>query len=501
MGETVLEARGIHKRFPGVHALKGVSLAIARGEIHGLVGKNGAGKSTLISLIAGLQQPDEGTIAVGNEVTHGLTVARAMHLGIRVVLQEPQLVPTLSIAENVLSSALPRTRLGFVDWRAMRSRARELLARFELDLDVDAPADSLTVGQQQQLDIARALSSNASLIILDEPTAALNATEKATLFRFVRSLRGHATFIYISHYLDEVFELCDRVTVLRDGGVVATREIGALTAAGLTELIVGQGVTFVQSAGHARQEPALVVRRASSAGAFRDVDLAVRAGEIVGITGLAGSGKSELAQAIFGLRRLDAGTVEIGGVPARIAAPADALRLGLGYLPEDRRRYGLVPIFSVAANIALASTRRIIGPLGFLSARRERRLADEYRRALSIATPSLEQQVQFLSGGNQQKVVVSKLLAARPRVLLLDDPGRGVDVGAKAEIFAIVDRLSSEGMAIVISSDEVSELMTLADRILVMNDGRITHTFGRGEATQQQIVLAAEGSAGGKDAR
>jgi ABC-type sugar transport system ATPase subunit len=351
------------------------------------------------------------------------------------------------------------------------------------------------------IEIVRALSSDASIIILDEPTAALTAREKATLFRFISSLRGKATFIYISHYLEEVFEICERVTVLRDGESIGTYPVGELTPARLTQLIIGQDVHFVESPGHATPEVVLAVRGATRHGVFSDVSFNVRRGEILGITGLAGSGKSELARAIFGLEPLDEGTVLVEGQRAHITAPADALALGVAYLPEDRRRYGLVPIFSVGTNIALAAEQRVRSPLGFLSRRKERQLGNEYVRALGIVTPSLDQQVQFLSGGNQQKVVISKLLALKPRVLLLDDPGRGVDVGAKAEIFAIVERLSREGMVIGMISDEVPELLTLCDRILVMNRGRVTHEFWRGEVTYHDIVLAAEGAAEGGIAR
>jgi ABC-type sugar transport system ATPase subunit len=347
------------------------------------------------------------------------------------------------------------------------------------------------------VEIVRALSSNASIIVLDEPTAALTAREKGILFGFIQSLRGRATFIYISHYLEEVFEVCERVTVLRDGESVGTYQVGELTPAHLTQLIIGQDVHFVQSPGHSAPEVVLSVRGVTRRGAFDAVSFDVRRGEILGITGLTGSGKSELARAIFGLEPLDGGTVLVGGQPAHITAPADALALGVAYLPEDRRRYGLVPIFSVSTNIALAAERRVLGPLGFLSRRKERLLGEEYVGALGIVTPSLDQQVQFLSGGNQQKVVVSKLLALQPRVLLLDDPARGVDVGAKAEIFAIIERLSRAGMVIVMISDEVLELLTLCERILVMNRGRVTHEFWRGQATYREIVLAMEGATDG----
>ncbi len=495
-----VEMCNIVKRFPGILALDHVDFRVRRGEIHGLVGKNGAGKSTLMHVLTGLYPADEGEIRIGGKLVAPMTPERARKAGIAIVPQHVQLVPGLSIAENIFAGRPPTTRAGFVDWKRMYHEAAERLAQFDVHLDVTRLVEGLTVAERQMIGIAKALFADASVIILDEPTAPLPKDDVKLLFDFVRRQRARGvSFIYISHYLEEVFELCDRVTVLRDGRVVGDYAVNELDQAALVRLISGQNIGRFGREDQERRvgPPVLVIDGLSSPGRYDNVHLKLHAGEIVGITGLEGSGKSELARGLFGLDPIGKGRIFLDGQPYMVHAPHEALARGVAYLPRDRHGMGIVGPRSVKENISLAVLRRILSFLGFIREADEVALARHYIDALGIVVSSLNQPVELLSGGNQQKVVFAKLAATRPKVLLLDEPTQGVDVQAKVEILRIIDDLARQGVAIAVISDEVNELLDICDRIVVMYRGAITAEFtvGEAETTPERILLAIEGEA------
>jgi ABC-type sugar transport system ATPase subunit len=496
---NVVEMRDIVKTFPGVRALDGVSFAVRQGEIHALVGKNGAGKSTLMQILNGLYPQDAGEIVVRGEAIERMTTARAKEAGIALVAQHARFVPALSIAENIFSGALPRGRAGFVDWRTLNREASERLRRFGLQIDVRRRMEAVSVAERQMIEIARALFADATVVILDEPTAPLPKHEVQVLFEFVRRQRAAgASFIYISHYLEEVFALTDRVTVLRNGQLVGTVATAELSQPDLVRMISGADVerfTRPSRAAAGNSKPVLEIAGLSRSGVYEDVSLILHAGEVVGLTGLEGAGNGALARSLFGLEPLGTGRVLLDGKPFAAAHPAAALRRGLAYLPRDRHGLGIVGIRSVRDNVSLSVLERLAGPLGFISGAKERALVQKYIDALGIKTPGMGQAVENLSGGNQQKVVVAKLAATQPRVLLLDEPTQGVDVQAKVEILRIVDDLTRSGVAVAIVSDELGELTDMCDRILVFYRGRVVREFRKGvdDLTPARILDAIEG--------
>jgi ABC-type sugar transport system ATPase subunit len=500
----IVEMRDIVKRFPGVLALDHVDFVVQPGEIHALVGKNGAGKSTLMHILTGLYPPDEGEIRVRGERIEGMTTARARDAGIALVAQHARFVPALSIAENISSGALPTSRGGFVDWKTLNADASERLARFGLHIDVRRRMEAVSVAERQMIEIARALFADASVIILDEPTAPLPKHEVQLLFRFVRRQRDRgASFIYISHYLEEVFALTDRVTVLRNGrnaGVFAT---AGLAQSDLVRAISGAAVErFRRTSRSSPGKPVLEITGLTRPGVYEDLDLTLHEGEVVGLTGLEGSGNGALARGLFGLEPAGTGEITLDGKPYSARQPARALAQGLAYLPRDRHGLGIVAIRSVGDNITLSVLDRLRNALGFVSSRKQTGLVDRFIRSLGIKTPSADQPVEFLSGGNQQKVVVAKLVATEPRVLLLDEPTQGVDVQAKVEILRIVDELTTRGVAVAIVSDELNELIDMSDRILVFYRGRIVREFRQGDPamTASEILNAIEGGTEAADA-
>ncbi len=494
-GPPLLELRSLSKQFPGVLALDNVSLNVNEGEIHGLVGKNGAGKSTLVNIIMGLIEPTNGEIVIKGIKLEHVTPQRAITSGIAFLPQESKLVPALTVAENLFCGKPPIGRFGFVDWRRMTSDAEDLLQRIGLDIGVRRVAESLSVGEQQMVGIAKALFGGARLVILDEPTAALNRREVEVLFHFMRSLRDRGvSFIYISHFLTEVFDVCDRVTVLRNGRRVTTSLTSQLTENELARLMVGRDVVLGARSPVPVGQVELEVDGLSDGETFRGVSFQVRSGEILGITGLMGSGKTELAEAIFGLRPISAGHIKLsGGRTKQVMSPREALHLGVAYLPEDRRRFGILPNLSVAENITVSVLSRLLGDFGLVRPSAQRELAHQYVERLEIATPSVQKEIAQLSGGNQQKSIVAKLLATRPHVLILGEPTRGIDIGAKAEIFRIIDDLTAEGLAVLIISDEIHELLAICDRVLVMFQGEIVREFARGESGPDVVLVASEG--------
>lgn len=491
-----VELRGIIKDFPGVRALDDVSFTVAPGEIHALVGKNGAGKSTLMHILTGLYAPDSGEILFRGKPHDRLTTAAAKAAGIAIVSQHAKYVPGLSIAENIFAGTLPLTRGGFIDWARMKREAATRLERFGLDLDVTRRMEETSVAERQMIEIARALFTDARVVILDEPTAPLPKHDVTRLFGFVRRLRDEgASFIYISHYLEEIFDVADRVTVMRNGRVTGTANIADITQPDLIRLISGVDVERYRRPPAAAGAAVLELRGLSRPGHYSDVDISFRSGEIVGLTGLEGSGPGTLVRGLFGLEPQGQGRMLIDGKPYAAESPVAALRQRLAYLPRDRHELGIIGIRSVRDNISLSILAGLQSMLGLIDAGREDALVRDYIAHLGIKTPSARTHVENLSGGNQQKVVVAKLAATEPRMLFLDEPTQGVDVEAKVEILRIIDDLSKRGVAVGVVSDELSELMDICDRIIVFYRGRIVREFrkGKDEITTGKLLAAIEG--------
>ena len=491
----VAELRGVKKSFGGVHALRGVDLTIAPRQVHSLVGENGAGKSTLVRILGGIHQPDEGQVVVDGEERRLSGPADAKALGIAIIHQEPALFPDLDIAENIFMGRQPRDRYRRIDWRQMYDEVRELLASLGVALEPRTPVQGLSVADQQLVEIAKALSLEARIVVMDEPTAALSSREVERLFGIVRDLRERGVaVVYISHRLDEVFELSDTITVLRDGAHVITADASEFDNAALIRHMVGRdlGELFPKEPAEIGA-PLLEVRGLTRSGVFSDVSFELRRGEILGFAGLVGAGRSEVARGIFGVDKLDYGEVRIDGQPVRIRSAADAVRAGLAYVPEDRQHQGLVLEMPIDQNATLPSLSRLASRLKLVSRKRERALAEEFTNELQVKAGSLDLPVGTLSGGNQQKVVLAKWLATNPRVLILDEPTRGIDVGTKAEVHRIISHLAAQGIAIVLISSELPEVLAMSDRIVVMHEGRVTGLFGRDEADQETIMRAATG--------
>lgn len=495
-GETpFLRMIGIHKAYPGVQALADVSFAVQCAEIHGLVGKNGAGKSTLMSVLVGVTEPDSGSVEINGDHLRSITPEIMLNAGIAYVPQHVRMLKTLTVAENMLVGALPKNRLGLVNWKAVYAEAEARLQKVGLRLDVHQRVEGLSVAQQTLLAIAKAMFSNARLIILDEPTAALSRPEINLLFGFIRTLKQQGVaFIYISHHLEEVFEICDTVTVMRDGRVVDTRPVASINTAGLIQLMVGEVVKQYERSSAIQAEEAFRIENLSRRGRYEKINLTLKRGEVVGLSGLQGSGVDNLALALFGLERKGVGTITVNNNPLTASNPKDAFEQGVAYLPQDRHRYGLVGVRSVRENVTYSILDELVALLGIVPRSKEREVTAHYIEQLGIATPTQEQRIQLLSGGNQQKVVFAKLAATKPAVLILHEPTQGVDVRAKVDIFRIIDDLSQQGVAILIISSEVRELIGLCDRILVMYKGCITHEFERSSAAPEEILLAIEGA-------
>lgn len=497
MKPPVIALNGIAKRFPGVVALDDVSLNVGRGEVLGLVGENGAGKSTLMKILAGAYQADQGTIEIEGEPVARPTPQRMLGLGIAVIYQEMMQASHLTVAENVSLGRLPRKRFGLVDWAAARRSSAATMCRLGFGVDPDARIDSLSVAQRQMVEIAGALSRNARLVILDEPSAVLGGAELERLFAVIRQLAAEGVaFIYISHRLKEVFEICGRVTVLRDGAVVGTRDIGAVDEATLIRMMVGRQLSDIYPARTRRAggETVLGVRGLTRPGVLHGIDLDVTRGEILGICGMAGSGRTELLRALAGAdaARTDSYAAMRGGRPP--ASPREAIRRGIVLLPEDRKTAGCFLPQSVAFNISIARLAPVVRR-GLISESREQRLVAELVRRLGIRTPGLAAPIRNLSGGNQQKCLIARSLNADCSILLIDEPTRGVDVGAKREIYQLLAELADQhGAAIVMVSSELPEILGLSDRILVMRDGRVAARFERGEASEERILAAAVAS-------
>ena len=498
--DVLLQAIGISKSFPGVKALDDVSITVRRGRLKALIGENGAGKSTMMNILAGVFPPDAGQIILEGKPVSFSNTREAQTAGISIIFQELNLVPDFSVAENIFIGREPLNQLGLVDYPRMNREAKALLKELDLEVDPRTPVMRLRVGAQQVVEIAKAISFKSRVIIMDEPTSAITEHEIKVLFRLIRRLKQSGVgIIYITHKLDELPEIADDVTVFRDGRLVGTREFCSVTRDEMIRMMVGRELAelFPKTTAPTGEEVLRVrnlsLQHAERPGDFvvKDVSFTVRRGEVLGIFGLMGAGRTELVQAIFGLYpRTMTGEIQIEGRPLEINSPKQAMDAGLALAPEDRKAEGLVLGMSVAANTTLSCLRKT-ERMGLLQPQLERELVGNYVARLQVKTPSLNQAVVNLSGGNQQKVVLAKWLATEPKVLLLDEPTRGIDVNAKKEIYTLIDELARSGLGVVMVSSELPEILGIADRIMVLCEGRKTAEFKRGEATEEMIVKAA----------
>lgn len=491
----VLVMRGITKSYPGVKALKGVDFDLLPGEVHALVGENGAGKSTLMKVLAGAEPRDGGELTVNGKTVDALTPAGAQELGIAIIYQEFNLVPHMSIAENIFLGREPKAALpGFVNYGVMNGEAEALLKRLKVDLDPRREVASLAIADQQMVEIAKALSQEARIIVMDEPSAALTEHELDALFDLIRGLRAEGrSIVYISHRLEEVFVIADRITVMRDGEEVSTRPTSDVTRDSLIRDMVGREMTetFPTRAPEIGA-PMLEVKGLRREGVLKDINLTVRKGEIVGLAGLVGAGRTELARCIFGADRSDAGEIVLEGKTVRVRSPRDAIANGIGLVTEDRKQQGLVLGMAVRENTTLANLQSLTS-LGFVQGGRERTVSTKYIKDLAIKTPSGEQTVRNLSGGNQQKVVLAKWLFTESKLLIFDEPTRGIDVGAKYEIYLLMHELAAKGNGILMISSELPEILGMSDRVVVMHEGRIAGELPREKATSEAVMHLATG--------
>ena len=493
---SFLTFSGITKRFPGVLALDGVSFAVERGTCHALIGENGAGKSTLGKILAGVYTADSGQLLRDGQPIAPHSPLAARQLGIAMVHQELAFCPNLSVAENLSLGDLPR-RAGFVDRAALRARARAMLATIGAEIDPDTLIGTLSTGREQLVQIAAAVGTGAQIIVMDEPTSSLSAAETADLFRLIRVLKGRGlTLIYVSHRMDELFALCDNITVLRDGRHIATESIAATTPARVVTQMIGREL-IAQTPAHLTRELGTVrleINALASPGKFSDIALSVRAGEIVGLAGIVGAGRSEVVQAVFGLDPEATGAIRIHDRLLPLGSVEHALEAGVGLVPEDRKRQGLVLGLNCRENTALASLPRL-STFGWMRRSTERSLAERYAKRLRLKTPSIDALTAGLSGGNQQKIALAKWLARDCDVLLIDEPTRGVDVGAKAEIYQLLDELACEGKALLVVSSELPELIGLCRRILVMREGRLAGEVPRADFSEAALMRLMAGVA------
>lgn len=492
MPEAFLEMRHITKDFPGVRALDDVSLSVSRGEIRALVGENGAGKSTLIKILSGAYRADRGEIWLEGQKADYQGPLEALERGIVAIYQEFNLVPQLNVAENIMLGQVPR-RWGAIDSAEMHRRADEVLNRLGVQLDTYLAASELSVAQQQIVEIAKALARKLRILIMDEPTAALSGTEVEALFNVIRTLKSQGvTVLYISHRLAEIFEIADSVTVLKDGKLVDTKPIGVVTDSDVVRMMIGRQLAdYYPPKDTATDEVVLRVRNLSLGNVLHDVNLDVHRGEILGVAGLEGQGQRELVRAIIGAIHRDGGEIYRNGRLVRIETPLDALKAGIGFIPDDRKEEGLLLVRPVRENIALPSLRERLRGLVFVDEKRERSLVNELIEALDIRLTSWSQVARNLSGGNQQKVVVAKWLGTQPEVLIVSEPTQGIDVGSKSEIHHIMRDLARKGVGILMVSSEMPEILGMSDRVVVMAEGRIVAELTSEEATEEAIMAAA----------
>ena len=496
MSEFVLQMCNVTKRFPGVLALNNVSFDLRPREVHCLLGENGAGKSTLMKILAGAQPMDSGEILLSGTPVTIQSPHHAQELGISMIYQEFNLSPYLSVAENIFLGREPRIgNSPFINWKKMYRDAEEILTRIRVQLDVRKPVNECSVAQQQMVEIAKAISFNARIIVMDEPSATLTDHELRALFDLINTLRRQEIgIIYISHRLEEIFEIGDRVTVMRDGEYVGTQKACDLTREDIIRMMVGRELKDEFPKELFERGPEIIrASKLTRQGVFKDISFAINRGEIVGLTGLVGAGRTEVVRALFGADHLDSGEIWLNGNSIKVRSPQDAIRQGIGLLTEDRKGQGLVLGMSIRENTTLANLKELVKGL-FIDSRKERAVTEKYIKELQIKTPSAEQLAQNLSGGNQQKVVLAKWLFTDSKVLIFDEPTRGIDVGAKVEIYKLMNELARKGVAILMISSELPEVLGMCDRILVMHEGRIAGELARGEATQEAIMHLATGA-------
>lgn len=501
----ILVMRDIKKAFPGVQALDGVDLIVKPGEVMALVGENGAGKSTLIKILAGVHLQDEGEIEINHELVSITDPRHSQQLGVAVIYQELNLAEHVSVAENIFVGREFRNRLGFINYPMMYAKTQEWLDTLQINVDPRTEIRRLSIARKQMVEIAKALSLDARIIVMDEPTSSLpsamtNPNEKnevEVLLNLIQQLRDQGkAIIYISHRMEEVFRISDRITVLRDGKLVGVRETRQTTPDEVVSMMVGRNLEDLYGEPEDRipGEKVLEVRGLKRHGESETYDFEVRAGEILGVAGLIGSGRTEMMRALFGADKSDAGEVTVNGRSIQIRTPEDAIRAGIGYLPEDRKLQGLFLKKAISANMTAANLETI-SRNGFLNARAEKEISMKYVEQLNIRTPSIEQLAKNLSGGNQQKVVLAKWLSVQPKVLILDEPTRGIDVGAKVEIYSLMRELARQGIAVVMISSELPEVLGMSDRIIILREGKLVGELTRGVATEEKIMALATGIA------
>jgi rhamnose transport system ATP-binding protein len=490
----VIEITGVSKRFDATQALSDVSLALFPGEVHSLVGENGAGKSTLIKIMTGIHPADSGEMALDGEPFAPRNSAEAQRRGVAAIYQEPSVFPDLSVAENIFIGHQDQGVV--VDWGSMHEEAARLLSKLDIDIDPRLPAAGLTVAGQQAVEIAKAISLDVRVLIMDEPTAALSAHEVDRLFRQVRSLKeSGVAVLFITHRLEELFAISDRISVFRDGRHISTRPVSEVSEDSLVREMVGRDPSdFFARGEHPEGEVVMKVEGLGRSGVFSEVSFELRRGEVLGFAGLVGAGRTDIALSLFGVSPADIGTIELEGQRLEIGSPQQALSHGIAYLSEDRRRLGLSVEQSVMANVTLATLKRYTNALGLIDQDKERADAEALRQRLGIRAPSLSTPVSQLSGGNQQKTMLAKWLNTHPKVLILDEPTRGIDVGAKADVHMFIDELATSGISIILISSDLPEVIAMSDRVAVMREGRLTGIYSRREATQERIMAAAVGA-------
>ncbi|MGY6706063.1 sugar ABC transporter ATP-binding protein [Roseinatronobacter sp.] len=492
--QPALRLQGIVKTFPGVRALDGVDFEVMPGEVHALLGENGAGKSTLMKVLAGMYQPDEGQILIAGQSVQMTTPIEAKAQGVVLIHQELSLVPEMSAAENIYLGELPLKSFGRVNWATLEKRSNAILARLKCNFRAEVTVANLSIANQQMVEIARALTVDARVVVFDEPTASLTDAEKVVLFDIINDLKSQGVgIVYISHRMDEIFTLSDRITVLRDGAYRGTLTTANTDEDEVTRLMIGRSLDLSRNEAAPKfGKTMLDVRNLSYSGLFEDVSFTVRAGEVVGFYGLVGAGRTEVAETLFGLRTASSGDVLVGGEKVTITSPRDAIALGISLVPENRKEQGLVLQMNCRDNMTLPQVQDLTaGP--FVSQGAELAIFDQYRDRLAIKTPSWKQSVGVLSGGNQQKIVIGKWLSMQPRVLIVDEPTRGIDVGSKSEIHQLLRELAAQGYAVVVISSEMPEVLRVSDRIIAMYHGRIMREFDIQDVTEDSLVQAISG--------
>lgn len=492
--EPSLRLQGIVKTFPGVRALDGVDFEVMPGEVHALLGENGAGKSTLMKVLAGMHQPDEGQIIIAGKPVRMTSPIDAKAQGVVLIHQELSLVPEMSAAENIYLGELPLKSFGRVDWATLFERSNAILKRLNCNFRGEATVANLSIANQQMVEIARALTVDARVVVFDEPTASLTDAEKVVLFEIIRDLKARGVgIVYISHRMDEIFTLSDRVTVLRDGAYRGTLTTVDTDEDEVTRLMIGRSLDLSRdTAPPTLGEVVLEVRNLTCAPLFKNISFSVRAGEVVGFYGLVGAGRTEVAETLFGLRGADSGEILVDGAPVQINSPPDAIKLGISLVPENRKEQGLVLSMNCRDNMTLPQVQNLTTGI-FVSSGAEIAIFEKYRDKLEIKTPSWRQTAGVLSGGNQQKIVIGKWLSMQPRVLIVDEPTRGIDVGSKSEIHMLLRALAAQGYAVIVISSEMPEVLRVSDRIVAMYSGRIMCEFTAEQVTEDSLVQAISG--------